>query len=131
MIKKVFNKPQIKERRKRLRNEMTRAECELWKYLRRKNLRGYKFRRQFSIDIYIIDFYCPQLKLAIEVDGDTHLTEDEIEYDKKRQKHIEGYGIQFLRFTNGDIYNGMDYVMERINSKIEELTLLTPSESPP
>ena len=129
MIKRIFNKLQVKEKRRRLRNEMTRAECELWKYLRRRNLRGYKFRRQFSIDIYIIDFYCPQLKLAVEVDGDTHLTDEEIEYDKKRQKHIEEYGIQFLRFTNGDIYNGMDYVLEKINEKIDELTLMNHSST--
>ena len=108
---------------------MTRAECELWKYLRRKNIKGFKFRRQFSVDRYVIDFYCSQLKLAIEVDGDTHLTDEEIEYDKKRQKHIEEYGIQFLRFSNGDIYNGMDYVLEKISEKIDELTLINQSST--
>jgi len=87
MIRRIFNKLQVKEKRRRLRNEMTRAECELWKYLRRRNLRGYKFRRQFSIDIYIIDFYCPQLKLAVEVDGDTHLLMKKLNMIKKTKTY--------------------------------------------
>ncbi len=130
MIKKIFNNTRFKKGRRRLRNDMTGAECTLWKHLRRRNIRGFKFRRQFSIDSYILDFYCPQLKLAIEVDGDSHLTDEELEYDKKRQNYIEKYEIQFLRFFNGEIYNDIDNVIVRIIDKINELTLLTTSASP-
>ena len=130
MDEKIFNNIRIKGKRKRLRNDMTGAERILWKYLRRRSVYGVKFRRQFSIESYIVDFYCPELRLVIVVDGDSHLTKEEEAYDKERQDKIEKLGIEFLRFTNGEIYNDIDSVMERIRTKIKDLILLTPSTSP-
>lgn len=75
---------------------------------------GYKFRRQQSIGPYIVDFYCPRLKLVIEVDGDSHFLDEAIEYDRKRQKYIESFGTKFLRFTNLEIYENIDEVLEEI-----------------
>jgi len=113
------------EKRKKLRGEMTKAETLLWLQLKRKKICGCKFRRQFSVSSYILDFYCPELKLAIEVDGFTHLAEEEIEYDKLRQHEVENIGIQFLRFWNYEIYDDLYNVIDRIKTKVKELTVKT------
>ncbi len=99
---------------------MPHAESILWSKLRRKNL-GYKFRRQYSVEIFVLDFYCPELKLAIEIDGDSHSIEGAKERDNERQRIIECYGITFIRFTNRVIYENMDGVLLRIMQVIERL----------
>jgi len=71
---------------------MPKPEALLWARLKSKEL-GYKFRRQYSIGSFIVDFYCPELKLAIEVDGDSHFTDDAEEADRVRENEIESYGI--------------------------------------
>ena len=84
-----------------------------------------RFLRQYSVDQYVIDFYCPEIKLAIEIDGDSHFADKKaIEYDKKREKHIKQFGIVFLRFNNLEVYQNLDKVFERIEEKIEELLSL-------
>ena len=100
---------------------MTRAETILWNHLKQKQICGQRFLRQFSIDIYIVDFFCPKLNLVIEVDGDTHLTNEEVSRDKIRQEKIESLGIEFLRFTNGEIYEGFDMVIEKIENRVNIL----------
>ena len=100
---------------------MTRPEAILWNYLKQKQIVGQRFLRQFSIDKYIVDFYCQKINLAIEIDGDTHLNKVEKEYDTIRQNEIENLGIIFLRFNNYDIYHGMDNVIHCIKSKVNEL----------
>jgi very-short-patch-repair endonuclease len=82
--------------------------------LSRKQMNGFKFRRQYSVNQYVIDFYCPVLKLAVEIDGDSHYRFSSLEYDDKRQKFIESFGIKFLRFTNDDVYNNIDGVLQTI-----------------
>lgn len=111
---KIFNRRSEKIKRQYLRNRATDAEQILWYYLQGKQLAGYKFRRQYSIGKYVVDFYCPKLRLAIEIDGDTHFEKKVIEGDKRRQKFIELFGIQFLRFTNSDIYESINEVIEKI-----------------
>lgn len=96
------------------------AEIILWSNLRRKQLLDQRFRRQYGIGPYVIDFYCPKLKLAIEVDGDSH-TDDVIPYDDDRQEFIESYGVTFLRFTNEDIYENLDGVLTTIFESIQSL----------
>ncbi|MFA6410701.1 MAG: endonuclease domain-containing protein [Candidatus Buchananbacteria bacterium] len=113
-MKKIFNQKSNKAKRKKLRNEMTRAEQILWYYLRRHQLKGYKFRRQQGVNRYIVDFYCPKVKLAIEIDGDTHFGQKAIKYDLERQGRIEEFGIKFLRFTNLDVYENIDSVLAEI-----------------
>jgi very-short-patch-repair endonuclease len=88
--------------------------------LSRKQLMGYKFRRQYSVDRYVVDFYSPALKLAIEIDGDSHFQQGAIERDSERQRFIESFGIEFLRFTNADIYENLDGVIEKIAEHITE-----------
>ena len=97
---KIYNKFTEKGRRSRLRNQLSPAEAILWSKLQRRQMAGFKFRRQYSVSSYVLDFYCPDAKLAIEIDGDSHFQEDAAEYDGKRQTAIEQLGIRFLRFTN-------------------------------
>ncbi len=99
------------------------AEIILWSKLRGKNLLGLKFRRQYSIGPYIVDFYCPQLKLAIEIDGESHYIDGAQGRDLMRQSIIESAGITFLRFTNGDIYDRLEGVIEKILEKAEKTDL--------
>jgi very-short-patch-repair endonuclease len=117
---KIFNRVQEKEKRRYLRKNMTKAEVLLWQELRYKKL-GVRFLRQYSIGSYVVDFYAPEIKLAIEVDGATHITKEEIEYDKKRQLKIESLKIVFQRFTNSEIYEDLFNVIEKIEKKIVEL----------
>jgi len=95
--------------------------------LSRSQLLGLKFRRQHGIGSYVIDFYCPEYKLAIEVDGVTHHTEGELAYDEERQKWIEQYGIKFLRVTNEDVLYNIDSVLTTILEIIEAIKATTPS----
>ena len=87
----------------------------------RANKVGYKFRRQYAIENYIVDFYCPKLKLAIEIDGKTHDLPDLIKYDKQRQEYLESLGIQVKRFYSEDIFEDLDYVVERIKNVCNDL----------
>ena len=123
----LFNKANEKTKRKGLRKEMPKAELMLWGYLKNKQILGCKFRRQFSIDKYILDFYSPAIKLAIEIDGDSHFSPNAKIYDPDRQKFIESVGVFFLKFTNHEIYYGLEKILERIESTIRNLTSPNPS----
>jgi len=111
---KIFNRNTEKAKRKSLRKEMPPAEVALWQYLRDRQANGHKFRRQYSVDRYILDFYCPSAKLAIELDGDSHFSDSASQSDEVRQKTIENLGIRFLRFTNQDVYENLDGIFEKI-----------------
>jgi len=100
----IYNRPRQKRLRQHLRNTATDAERLLWSSLKRGQLLGYKFRRQQGIAQYVVDFYCPDKKIAIEIDGVTHWTEEEQKRDQIRQEYLEALGIQVIRFTNDDIY---------------------------
>ena len=102
----IFNLKNNKYLRSSLRKQEVGAEEKLWWKLRRKNL-GYKFRRQFGIGNYIVDFYCPRLKLIIEVDGGTHSADQEIKNDKSREKYFKSLGLNIKRYNNIDIYNNL------------------------
>ena len=107
-----------KDRRRKLRGNMPDAEVILWSKLQRRQLLGYKFRRQFSIGPYVMDFYCPALNLAIELDGDSRFREGAQQYDKQRQEYIESFGIAVVRFLNTDVYDNLDGVLEVIVREI-------------
>ena len=109
-----YNNPKIKRRRQNLRNNAPKAEQLIWYYLKGKHLHGFKFRRQYSVGPFVIDFYCPELRLAIEIDGDSHFQKGAEECDKRRQKYIEKHNIQFLHFNNVDVYKNIDGVLETI-----------------
>jgi len=112
-MKHLFNSPQAKEIRRRLRKKQTTAEILLWGHLRGKRFHGVKFFRQYGIGKYILDFYCPKKKFAIEVDGSQHLTKNR-EYDKKRTEFLESLGIHVFRVLNNDVMNNIDSVLHGI-----------------
>jgi very-short-patch-repair endonuclease len=113
-MKRVRNYPYMNIRRKTLRRYMTKAEVFLWVQLKNKQILGYKFRRQYSVGNFVVDFYCPRLKLALEVDGPSHFTKEAREYDKRREEYIKSFGISFLRVTNLDVYKNMEGVIDKI-----------------
>ncbi len=116
-----FNKKEMQVRRRSLRQNMPKSEVILWSKLRNHQMNGERFLRQYSVDEYIIDFYCPHLKLAIEVDGESHFVSGAQEQDRQRQDHIESFGIRFLRFTNEDVCKNIDAVCNTIIDTIEEM----------
>jgi very-short-patch-repair endonuclease len=119
---RVFNRIKDKERRRSLRRHMPKSEVILWSRLKNRQMHGERFLRQFGVDAYVLDFYCPRLILAIEVDGDSYFVEGAEEYDMTRQKHIESSGIRFLRFTNNEVCRDIHGVCQRIYEEIENET---------
>jgi len=119
----IHNNPEMKRLRKSLRNDATPTERELWNVLQHSNLGGYKFRRQHSVGRYIVDFYCPSERLAVELDGDSHFTDEAIDYDRERTAFLNALDIRVLRFLNTDVHENLDAVCERI---LEELKATTP-----
>jgi very-short-patch-repair endonuclease len=111
---KLHNRKELMNRRKELRNNATLAERFLWLHLRHSQFEGRKFRRQHSIGQYVVDFYCPEERLAVELDGLGHFTESGLEYDKKRTEYIEDKQITVIRFENQEVLYNMDGVLEEI-----------------
>ncbi len=99
---------------RRLRKNSTKSEDLLWQALRRKQLSGLRFRRQQVFGSSIVDFYCHEKRLVIEIDGGIHLATDKIEQDSLRQEIIEMYGVQFLRFTATDVESDINSVLQAI-----------------
>ena len=118
---RIFNRQSEKEKRRKLRKTMTKAEVLLWIQLKNKKLLGQRVLRQYSVGSYVLDFYIPKLRLGIEVDGATHIKDAEQKYDRHRQEEIESLGIEFLRCTNLEVYTDMDALLERINKKVIEI----------
>ncbi|HDH06677.1 MAG TPA: DUF559 domain-containing protein [Nitrospirae bacterium] len=117
---RVFNKSKETFKRKQLRNKLPHAEVVLWSKLKGKQI-GCKFRRQYSVEKFVIDFVCSELKLAIEVDGDSHYTEGAKCRDSARERILESYGTAFLRFTNREIYENLNGVLIKIQQFIKRL----------
>lgn len=115
---RVFNRSSEMARRRLLRNNRPRAEVLLWSALKHKQIANHRFRRQYSIGPYIVDFYCPASRLAIEVDGDSHLQPRVEEYDRHRQNYIESFGIRVVRVTNTEVYGDLDGVIRRIGAAL-------------
>jgi very-short-patch-repair endonuclease len=115
-MKVLYNNQKLKERRQALRKSQTDAEKKLWQVLRNKQLNGLKFFRQYSIGNYILDFYCPEIRLAIEVDGSQHI---ESEYDEKRTDYLRQENVFVLRFWNNDVLSNLDGVYTKILFNIE------------
>ncbi len=111
--------PELKQIARELRRRATASEKALWMALRKKQL-GYEFHRQVPIDNYIVDFYCHELMLAIEADGESHEWPGAPERDLKRQKQLEALGVQFLRFRDEEILGNLDRVVGVIQEWIEE-----------
>ncbi|MCD4705437.1 endonuclease domain-containing protein, partial [bacterium] len=108
-------------RRKKLRNNMTKAEIKLWCVLKGNKFTNYKFRRQRGIGFYIVDFYCPKIKLVIELDGGQHLKLNNMMYDKKRTEYLNSLGVVVVRFFNNEILENIEEVWIKINEIINKL----------
>lgn len=104
-----------------LRKNETEAEKILWERLRNNQLKGYKFRRQHPISLFIADFYCHQLKLIIEIDGEYHHLPEQIEKDLERTQILESNGLQLIRFTNEEVQENLEGVIAKITLKIDEV----------
>ncbi|MBU2446056.1 MAG: endonuclease domain-containing protein [Bacteroidetes bacterium] len=117
---KHFNKKEMKERRRELRSNMTYCEKLVWMYLRKRQMKV-RFLRQYSVDNYVIDFYCPKLKLTIEIDGDVHEISEQKQYDIDRQQYLENFGINFLRITNEELLGNPNKAFEKIEIEIKRL----------
>ena len=109
----------LKKYARAMRKEPTLAEKLLWRKLRNNQLAGLKFRRQFAIGAYIVDFYCSQYNLVIELDGMSH--DKTLNYDKERQNYLEAQGYIVLRYMNEDVLRHMVVVQEDIINKINEI----------
>ena len=109
---------EIKSKALAMRKQPTRAEMMLWQCLRGKRLRGLKFRRQQPIDRFIVDFYCRQAQLVVEVDGEIHDSTEAVEYDAQRTQFLEEQGLSVLRFTNDQVIYEIDSVLSTIASHL-------------
>ena len=112
--------PKLKELAKKLRLNMTFSEVKLWNEIKNGKLMGYDFDRQRPIGNFIVDFYCKDLKLAIEIDGATHEDEDILLKDKIRQEELETLGVAFLRFNALLVVNKVEAVVREVRMWIEE-----------
>ena len=118
------NDPALKHLRRELRKNQTDAEKALWTHVRNRKLQGMRFIRQYSVGHYILDFYCPELKTAIELDGGQHNEIGGKAYDFIRAEYLKAHGIDVLRFWNNDVLKNIQGVL----TKIEELC--NPSQPP-
>jgi len=114
----LYNNQKNKAKRKFLRGNATDAEKMIWQILRNQQMSGLKFFRQYSVGSYILDFYCPTLRLAIEVDGGQHC---DSEYDIKRTNDLSKENIDVLRFWNNDVLTNLDGVYEKIELRVKEI----------
>jgi len=103
---------------KSLRKSQTDAERFLWKYLRNRRFRGLKFRRQFPIGRYILDFFCVEKRLAIELDGGQHSRDTVLKKDKTRGEFLQRFNITVIRFWDNDVLTNLDGVLQRLEKKI-------------
>lgn len=116
----------LKLKARELRNNSTLSEVLLWEELKNKRLLGYQFHRQVPMLNYIVDFYCRELQLAIEVDGNSH--DNKVLYDKMRQKDLEAYGVKIIRFDDLEVKKNVSHVLNEI---VHHIQLLNPHQQTP
>jgi len=115
---KIYYNPYLKEFARYLRNNSTKSEIKLWKYLKQKQMYGYAFHRQKPIDNYIVDFFCNRLCLAIECDGYSHQILDVYKKDIKKTSRLNELGISVLRFSDTQIMDEIDNVIRAIEEYV-------------
>ena len=109
----LFNRPELRERRRDLRKQPTAPEQRFWRAVRSQQL-GVKFRRQQGIGPYIVDFYCAECALVVELDGDSHFQDRALAYDRERDDFLRAKGLTVLRFTNEQVMREMDGILIRV-----------------
>ena len=120
-MKFLRNGPTLKQQRRELRRNQTDAERALWAKVRNKQFFGMKFFRQYSIGPYILDFYCPTMKLAVELDGGQHNQSDNKEYDAARSEYLKARGIDVMRFWNNEVLLDIQSVLCKMELKVTPL----------
>jgi len=118
MDKHLYNDPMRKQERRCLRKGATDAEGKLWSILRNRQVDGLKFFRQYSIGPYILDFYCPEERLAVEVDGGQHADVRGQKHDAKRDSYLQELNIRVVRFWNNDVLQNIEAVGQKIGEHI-------------
>lgn len=121
-----FNRSSERAVRRKLRAGMPAPELVLWSRLKGKQLLGLRFRRQYSVGPFILDFYCPQVRIGIELDGDSHYSEEAPARDARRDQYIAQFGIRILRFTNKDVMDNLGGVL----TSIAEVAQRAPANPP-
>jgi very-short-patch-repair endonuclease len=114
----IHNIKPLKPIRKSLRKSLTPAEAILWKNLQHSKLEGMKFRRQHSIGSYVVDFYCPECRLAIELDGEGHFNSIKSEYDAQRTAYLNSLNVHVLRFENKTVFDNPQGVLDTIRRNL-------------
>ena len=122
--------PQLLIFAKSMRHTATDAESLMWQILRARRFMNLKFRRQHVIEPYIVDFYCHEIGLVIELDGSQHGTDDAVEYDVERTKFLEALGLTVVRYWNYDVLGWTDMVLEDLWNVCLELKSTSPQPSP-
>jgi len=117
---KTHNKTSLKDIRRSLRRDSTPAELLLWKELRNRKFLNLKFKRQYSIGNYIVDFYCANPRLIIELDGAVHFEKEQKEKDRYRDENLKDMNYKVLRFSNEEVLNDIEKVLGQIEKSIEE-----------
>ncbi len=115
--------PKLKQFERHLRNNSTLSEVLLWRQIKGLTLK-YEFHRQIPIDEFIVDFYCHELMLAIEIVGDSY--SDKYDYDMSRQRKLQDLGVKFIRFYDVDVKKNMDGVLSVLGNKIDEIVRTSP-----
>jgi len=122
MRKIIPYSPKLKTLARNLRNDSTKSEIILWNELKGKKIRGYRFIRQKPLLDFIVDFYCYDLNLVIEIDGISHDSEIKFEHDKLRDKKLAEYELTTLRFTDSEIFNDLSNVLRVIENYMINFT---------
>jgi very-short-patch-repair endonuclease len=118
---KHYNKSSQAEKRRKLRQNQTNTEVLVWRYLRNRQLLDYKFKRQYSVDHFVIDFYCPELKLAVEIDGASHNDSEQQKKDISRQKYLETFNIKFVRIKDDELTGNPNKAFKKLENTIKLL----------
>jgi very-short-patch-repair endonuclease len=117
MRRRLNNRLEYQSRRRKLRHALTPAEARLWLSLQRRQL-DCKFRRQHSVGPFILDFYCPHKRLAIELDGAAHDSDAATRYDERRSRYLEQIGVRVIRFLNDDVMQNLEGVLKVIRDEL-------------
>lgn len=125
----LYNDPLLNLNRKRLRADQTDAEKKLWDNLRNKQFQGLKFLRQYSVGKYVLDFYCPKFRLAIEIDGGQHNDPQIRKQDEERTNILQQNDIRVVRFWNNEVLNNLEGVLDQLSLEIQQITSRTPNVS--
>ena len=118
MTKYLYNDPSRKPDRRRLRKDATDAERKLWDILRNRQVTGLKFLRQYSVGLYVLDFYCPEQRLAIEIDGSQHADTQGQRRDVQRDGYLKELNIRVIRFWNTDVLQNVEGVVQRLREEL-------------